>query len=197
MNDSPDIKNARDNIRKAFSSLISDALSKGLDNIQLSDYEGLPLDYISDFDGETSLKEFVHKYVQYAGKTIQEANDLMVQAITKDNELNSTDLLKDLEFFREDGFKTSLSGLKELANKLNVDINELLDTAVIYANAALDEYYVDVNSIEDMDVSSQPMQEAIQKKIVENTRKLNNDLADSISDNLAITSVKTDLIKDL
>jgi len=37
----PDLKNAADKVNSAYNSLISDVLSKGFENINLADYEGL------------------------------------------------------------------------------------------------------------------------------------------------------------
>jgi len=74
----PNWKNAVNNIQKASNQLVSDILSKGIDNIDISDYKGL-----SDIDLSGSLVDVVERYANQAGKTIDEVNDLIMQAVEK------------------------------------------------------------------------------------------------------------------
>lgn len=83
-------KAIKENINKAYSSLISDVFTKGFTNINIDDYEGLIA------DDETALKEaleagdytsFIEKYAAFAGYTIDEVNQQMAAAIEKDEGL--------------------------------------------------------------------------------------------------------------
>jgi hypothetical protein len=65
-------------------------------------------------------------------------NELLAQAIEKDNEVSSTSLLKDLTVFDESRFGTSLTGLKDFANKVGLKLDQILDSAIAYYNEVTD-----------------------------------------------------------
>jgi hypothetical protein len=78
--DNPDLLSAVGQVQSTASSLISDALSKGLNNLSALDYKALPIEL--DFSG--SYVEFLNRYATYTGKTVDEINALYAQALEKD-----------------------------------------------------------------------------------------------------------------
>ena len=179
----PDVKNAVLNIRKAYSSLLSDILNKGFENIDLSDYEGLS--GISEDLLTGTYQKFIQTYISRAGLMIDEANDLLLQAIQKDRETQSVDLIKDLQFFNKTQFKTDLSSLNDLAKKLDVPLSTILDEAVISYNNALDEYIVDATKISNLDLSSAEFQESIQSSIQEFFESLASYISNALKGSLS------------
>ena len=140
------LKPLKDKLNSVYSNLISDALSKGLDNIRPEDYEGL----IGDtYDTSiTNLTGFVKRYAALAGKSLEETNDLIIQAMEKDAAATSgaaADALKDVTFLTKDIAYASLETLNQLANALGVGVETLFDASSY--NAALDAYKVDMGAL--------------------------------------------------
>ena len=136
----------KSSLNSAYSNLISDVLSKGFQNINLKDYEGLK-DQGKDinFDNIT-YKDFIKEYVDFTGKSTEEINALIVQAMEKD--IASTtgaaqDALRDIDFYSPTSALASRDTLQKLADALGVRIEELYDGYI----ESLDQYSVDVSKI--------------------------------------------------
>ena len=88
-----DARNAQEYIKKAYNTLISDVLSKGFENINLEDYEGLLSEEVDAYAKAEldrimqsgNYLDFVTTYAQFAGKTLEETDNLISQAIEKMN----------------------------------------------------------------------------------------------------------------
>jgi hypothetical protein len=100
----------------------------------MDDYEGLynPDEIKKDLAG--SYVDFVDKYYKYLGLSIEELNDLTIEAIEKDNTAkykgDVKKALENVDFYRtiEGGFKgvADLGTIKELASALQVSVDDLL-----------------------------------------------------------------------
>ena len=117
-------------INEVYSKLISDVLSKGFANIDLTQYSGLlnaGSGIAENLSG--SYEEFVRKYVDLTGKTVEEINSLMVQAIEKDNKKTTvmTSAIKDMA-------SLSVSQIGELANLLSEQLGQVVDPRAIIAS---------------------------------------------------------------
>ena len=93
----PQVKVALEKMRSGLNTLVSDVLSRGLENINFADYaeSGIPQHILSTIIRETSqanltAREFVERYGKYLGKTASELADLYIQAIEKDNAAQTT-----------------------------------------------------------------------------------------------------------
>lgn len=120
-------KEAQQTLNEAYSNLISDALSKGLENINPDDYTGLISTDI--IDTTIGYQEFVNKYVGYTGKILSEINELIVQAIEKDKkpEQQIKDLIKDINFINQNAAYASLDTIRQLADILQRDVRTMFD----------------------------------------------------------------------
>ena len=117
---------AKEKINTAYSNLISDVLSKGFDNINLADYEGL-IDQGKGVELRGSYQQFVHDYSEYTGQTVEEINALLLEAIEKDNKLALNDVITKINFYSKDIAYAELSTVKELADQLGIkDFTKLL-----------------------------------------------------------------------
>ena len=125
-----DIQDAsiKESLNKAYGSLLSDVLSKGIENVNPTDYEGLikGQDIAGDLQS-LNYESFIKKYIEYTGQTIDEANDMLLQAIEKDRESVSADLIKDLKFFDKNTVEVNRSQLNNFAKVFNKSFGEILD----------------------------------------------------------------------
>ena len=120
-------REAQQTLNEAYSNLISDAFSKGLENINPDDYTGLiSTDVI---DTTVDYQEFVDKYVGYTGKTISEVNELIIQAIEKDQEQTRgvQELAKNITFISSDVAYASLDTIQKLADIFQQDVRQMFD----------------------------------------------------------------------
>lgn len=146
-----DARAAKEVINKVYSSLVSDILSNGFDEINIEDYEGLinPDEIQKVINQEKTsgnYVDFVRKYVDFTGKSTEEINALIVQAMEKD--IASTtgaaqDALRDIDFYSPTSALASRDTLQKLADALGVRIEELYDGYI----ESLDQYSVDVSKI--------------------------------------------------
>lgn len=144
----PDIKSAVTSVQTAYDTFIGDVLSKGFNEINLKDYDGLlGRDNIKLKDFK-SYQAFVEQYVDYTGKTVNEINELIISAIKKDQAPKSSDILKDLQFIAPNLFKTTLDGLEELANTFGKDIRTVLKAAT----QSGEDYVVDLDKLIQMGI---------------------------------------------
>ena len=192
-------KAVKENINNVYSTLISDILSKGWKDINLEDYEGLISQegqrVIQDSELQGSYVQFVRKYADFTGKSISEINNLLAQAMEKDNESRSVALLKDLTFFDETHFGTSLTGLKDFASKVGLKLDEVLAKAVVSANQDLDQYVVDMSIIKSMganiELDTNSMRATIQDSVNTFWTDLTKLITDGISGGLSNVQVGT------
>ena len=118
----------KDSINNVYNTFISDVLSKGFENIRIEDYEGLV--NAKDIQLKNiSYEQFVKDYIDYTGASIEEANNLLVQAIEKDQAKTSSSLLKDIQFRSPDLLVASLDALKNLASAYGKNLGDLLTNA--------------------------------------------------------------------
>lgn len=145
-------KQAKETLNSAYDQLINDALSKGLDQINLDDYTGLIPAFkdITSRHLSGSLTAFIEKYSSWAGKTIEEHNALMLQAIEKDtkavtsgvNVSGATSALKNLTIFGSQGFG-SLSDIQSLADALGISIGTIVQGYI----KEIDVYKFDLSTV--------------------------------------------------
>lgn len=118
------IRAAKEKINTAYSNLISDVLEKGFDNINLQDYKGLvnPEEIKGNLKGR--LTDFIKQYAIYTGKTTQEINALIVQAMEKDNEkaLVGQEVAENVDVYSKTIMKASLDNIQKLADAMGADI---------------------------------------------------------------------------
>ena len=185
-------RSIKESLNSIYSTLLSDILSKGFENINLADYEGL---IASDMDALVQAQKsgdyvsFVKKYAVLAGKTIDETNDLIAQAIEKQNETVSKDMIKDLTFIDENTFKTDLNGLKELANKFNIP----LDTLLMYYNATLDEAVISIEDLKKNGIDLSDSIETFSADIKDSINQFFDDLVGQIKNGLSGSLSQTDV----
>lgn len=84
--DDADARAIKQKVNSAFNSLISDAIEKGLDNINLADYEGLPAESELKINTKQSLIDFIKQYAAYAGYSAKQTNAEIIKALQKENE---------------------------------------------------------------------------------------------------------------
>lgn len=84
--DDVDARAIKQKVNSAFNSLISDAIEKGLENINLDDYEGLPAESELKINTKQSLIDFIKQYAAYAGYSAKETNEEIIKALQKENE---------------------------------------------------------------------------------------------------------------
>ena len=112
---------------KAYSSFLQDAISKGFENINPKDYQGI-LD--EDIDWNGSYVNLVKRYADYAGLTLSETNDLIAQAMEKDSETTigaAQDALKDVTFIFDDLAYASKDTILKIANLFGKSFTDLFD----------------------------------------------------------------------
>ncbi len=130
---------AQTKLNDAYSNLISDVLSKGFENINLADYEGLWNNGEGINLENTTYVDFVKDYVDFTGKTIEEVNSLIVQAIEKDTAATSgaaQEALAQVDFYTKDIAYASLDTIKKLADAMHVSIDAIKGEY----DAGLDQY---------------------------------------------------------
>lgn len=161
-------REAQKALNDVYSTLISDVLSKGFKYINPEDYTGLvkgePITL-----AEISYQQFVKEYVDYTGKTTEEINNLILQAIEKDTAKTSgaaQDALKNVTFFKEDIAYASIDTIKALADAFGTDIRNLYDSSTY--NEALDAYQLILDAADfsgitnSMQIVSDSVQEALE-----------------------------------
>ena len=165
--ETPDLLNAVEQIQSTTSTLISDALSKGLNNLSKIDYKALPL----DLDFSLSYTDFIERYAEYTGKTIDEINELYAQALEKEQEQTSSSLLQDFTFTSTDTFMASTSALKDLANAYDIELNQLIQQAGLEFDKVNEQYFGNIDKLKSIiDIGkinnfSQIMQDSINEYI--------------------------------
>ena len=187
----PDVKNAVKNIRNAYSSLISDVLDKGFDNIDLLEYDGLVGIDTDNLSG--TYADFVITYVTRAGKTIDEINDLILQARAKDRETTSEDLIKDVIFVSEDVAHMSEDTLGNIANAFDKHIVELLRSGAVVFDSMLGEYVVNVEALKDQGIDLTAVDNfklIVQESIDALFNSITSDISSALGGSLSVKNQK-------
>ena len=161
-------REAQKALNDVYSTLISDVLSKGFKYINPEDYTGLIKGKPVTLTG-ISYQQFVREYVDYTGKTVEEINDLIFQAIEKDTAKTSgaaQDALKNVTFFREDIAYASIDTIKALADAFGTDIRNLYNSSTY--NEALGAYQLILDAVDfsgitnSVQIVSDSVQEALE-----------------------------------
>lgn len=162
-------KAIKESLNNAYNSLISDVLSKGFDNIDLSQYEGL-INLGEGIELSGSYQDFVKNYVDLAGKTIEETNALIVQAIEKDQQktIGAADIVKNFKFLDQNTVAASLKDLQSLADAFGVDFQNWVDSGVLKNQLANGLYVFDTKELDGIDW--------------DNISEIKNIIADAIND---------------
>ena len=172
----PDILAARDKIRSAYDDLITDLLNKGIDEIDLSNYKGLiGVDEISG-----SYSDLIQDYAKRAGYSTQEVNDVLLQAIEKDNEAISNDIIKDLQFINKTQFRATFDKLLELAKRFNLDLTK----ATLNYDSQLGEFIVNYSDIDGLEDKLQNV-EGFQEIVADSINEFFDSLIDLIGEGLS------------
>ena len=181
----------KDQINPVYDTLISDVLSKGFDNINLADYEGLISGQTIDLSD--NYEEFVKKYVDFTGKTVDEINDLILQARTKDRETTSEDLIKDVTFVSENIAHMSEDTLGNIANAFDKSITELLDSTAVVFDDTLGEYVVNVAALKDEGINLTSIDNfklIVQESIDALFNSITSDISSALGGSLSVKNQK-------
>lgn len=196
--DEPDVKNAVKQIRSKISSFVSDVIAKGFDQIDLSDYEGLPDWIVSEWknqDHSESMYDFAKKYVKYLGNDLEASNDMILTALEKDRKKTSKDVIKDLTFLNDSQFTATGNELKEFANTFGLDLVTLIENGIVYYDDILGEYVVNYTQIEGLDLSQvQGFQDVVQDSINDFFKKLGDLVKKGLTGSL--TNADVTLLKE-
>lgn len=196
--DEPDVKNAVKQIRSKISSFVSDVIAKGFDQIDLSDYEGLPDWIVSEWknqDHSESMYDFAKKYVKYLGNDLEASNDMIITALEKDRKKTSQDVIKDLTFLNDSQFTATGNELKEFANTFGLDLVTLIENGIVYYDDILGEYVVNYTKIEGLDLSQvQGFQDVVQDSINDFFKKLGDLVKKGLTGSL--TNADVTLLKE-
>ena len=144
--DEPDIKNAVEKMSSGYNKLLTDILKKGINNINLKSYEGI---VTSNIDLSGSLTDIAIRYARIATGTLSDANDLILQAYDKENNITkfSNSQISGLQFLDETRFSATASELKEFVNNFQLDLGALIQKGIAYYDSALGEYVVEFGRI--------------------------------------------------
>lgn len=136
--DQIDERAIKESVNSVYSTLLSDVVSKGLENINLADYEGL---IQSDARRLAHLKEtsnaeyIIREYAVLAGKSLEEVDELLAQN-TQRTTSRYSQAIKEVLNYDSDGY------ISEVTKSLGVSHAELKNNseqAIIKAKAFLDE----------------------------------------------------------
>ena len=150
------LRAARENINSAYNSLISDVLSKGFENINLEDYSGLVSENkaaIKKAIKTGNYEQFIKDYAAWAGRSIEETNALIVQAIEKDTQATTgaaAEAVGKIQWLSDKKGFASLGDIQNLADALGISVDKILGEY----NNQLDMYLVDLSDAEGIDLSA-------------------------------------------
>lgn len=134
--------------KSKLSSLISDLITKGFENIDWDDIEkelGAKLTAELKEDAKGSMREFVRKYAEYCDKTITEINELYFEAWQADLGTAAqevTDAIKSLSFFAGGGVGGSAADWSTILGKYGVKVSDLVQENIMEWNADLGQYII-------------------------------------------------------
>ncbi len=175
----------KEQLNSVYDSLISDVLSKGFENVNFADYEGLIAsdDMLEVAKSTGDYKGFVKRYAALAGKTLDETNELLLTAIEKQYEKIGSESLKDLKFIGNGKFTTTSSGLKEFVNRFDLDLSDLLTSRIVEYDENLEEYVVDYSRLDTSKFDSGAI-EGFQEAVADSVTELFEDLAKLVEDGI-------------
>ena len=178
--DATDIPNQeiQKSLNNAYSALISDVLSRGIDNINIDSYTGLIADDRKALEDALASKDyvsFIKDYADLAGKSLEETNALIVQAIEKQTSGTSgaaRDALKNVNFYSKDYATASLDTIQKLANALRISVDAIRGKYI----EQLNEYSVNLSEIplDQIANSTEILFESISARIDSITKDINN-----------------------
>lgn len=184
-----EIKPLKDKINSIYNNLISDALSKGLDNIRPEDYEGLIDDsFDAGEEGPHRYEKFVRRYADLAGKSIEETNSLIIQAIEKDTQATTgaaVQAVQNLTWTSATSGFADLGDIEALANALGKPIDKILGSY----NAAFNAYTFDVSGVDLSKVDD--FSDTVQDSINEFIKSIFDNATKAITGKLSNTDVTT------
>lgn len=184
-----EIKPLKDKINSVYNNLISDALSKGLDNIRPEDYEGLIDDnFDAGEEGPHRYEDFVRRYADLAGKSIEETNALIIQAIEKDTQKTTgaaAEAVGKIQWLSDKKGFASLGDIQSLADALGISVDAILGEY----NKQLDAYEVDVSQIDLSNIDN--FRESVYDSINEFLKKVTDGISKGISGKLSGTDLTT------
>ena len=188
----PKLLNLAQQINSSYDALITDVLSKGFANINLANYKGLQnngegINLLSK--SETAYQDFVKEYSTFAGKTIEETNALLVQAIEKDTQATTgaaAEAIKNLTWGNEKNGIGSLEDIQALADALQIPLQNILGSY----NQALDQYTFNIS--DDIDLSQIDNFTEVVKDSVENfLKELTDNVIKGITGKLSNVDITT------
>ena len=193
------IKTTVKGIQSSYNKLLSDILSKGIENIDWSDYEYITKDLTYKkfgLNSNSSNKQFVEAIGKASGASRQEINSLMVQAIEKDNAQISEEILANLDFIGNDTFSADLKDLQGLADTFDMPIQVLLqyydeisDTAILSLEQ-LEQLIRDNTIYKDYDISKiKNLHETIQESLDATFSSLTDTISNGIKGNVDIKGI--------
>ena len=170
----PKLLSLAQQINSSYDTLITDVLSKGFNNINLDNYKGLT-NGAQDIDISLNYQDFITRYASLAGKSVEETNALLIQAIEKDTQSTTgaaAAAIKNINWRNMQEGYASAADIQSLADALGISVTKILGAY----NAELDAYEVDVSGIDlsQVDNFTDTVKDSINafiKEIFENVNK--------------------------
>lgn len=179
-----------DEAKSKLSSLISDALSKGFENLDWSDYEdelGSMMDEIKN-TARIDYRTFIDTYASQCDKTTSEINELYFQAWQKDLEdsMDSEDIVsaaEGLNFYANGSIGGSSSDWQSIIGDRAL-ITDLVKKGIMSYDAATKQYFVtNAEALANAGVDISQI-EGIQEMIYDSLRSQYDQIVDYISNGL-------------
>ena len=179
-----------DDAKSKLSSLISDALSKGFENLDWSDYEkelGSMMDEIKN-TARINYRAFIDAYAGQCDKTTSEINELYFQAWQKDLEdsMDSEDIVsaaEGLSFYGNGSIGGSSSDWLSIIGD-RARITDLVEQGIMSYDAATKQYFVtNAEALASAGVDISQI-EGIQEMIYDSLRSQYDQIVDYISNGL-------------
>ena len=185
--DKPDVKKAVTKARTATSNLLKDLTTKPIEEIDFSQYEGLPAEIKAEIQNsaQEGVYSFVKKYSQYIGATTEEVNSLVLDAYEQQIGVSKTsnDAIKDLTFINTNQFTATSSELKAFAANYKLDLATLLEKGIVWYDKALGEYVVNYLDLEQYGVDLTKVQ-GFQDTVTDSINNFFKKLADLVENGL-------------
>ena len=184
----------KESLNSTYDTLISDVLSKGFENINTDDYEGLINNDTIDLKDYKSYEDFVKKYSKLTGKTTSEINDMVLQAREKDREQVKEDVVKDVTFVNDKVAFADEATLGELANTFGQSFTELINSGAVKFNDTLQEYVLDIEALKAKGINLTAVDNfklAVQESIDTLFDAITSDISSALSGSLDVKGAKS------
>ena len=136
-------KETEDKLFSAFSDVASEALEKGLGNIDWRNYldnlTEADIEFGKQLEAEGDLIKFVQLYAEAAHKTVKEVNELYFQAWEKVLSTTAKKAANGMQYYLGGGMSGSSSDWTDLLGD-NVKISDLVAQGILSYNETLDTY---------------------------------------------------------